>query len=199
MSVDDIPYQPPKHPDHESPASRLTLHHFVDSSQLGPWLPRMAPHNSDARQSQDTSEWPPAIILDLSYAAAALKAWGPKPFIEYVRGNSRDAYYGDGDGQDDDSMDGSGPSRVDAQMGNQTTVQPGSGRYNLRSGNNTSSISPKGRRIVDMMDIVTTLWMQSSRVNKIKREDAQASSLARNEGVKSWLQSQREVEGKQTE
>jgi hypothetical protein len=198
MSVDDISYQPPKHPDHESAASRLMLHHFVSSSELGPWLPRMAPNNSDVWQPQDTSEWPPAIILDLSYAAAALKAWGPKSFIEYVRGNSRDAYYGGGDGQDNDLMDGSGPSCVDAQMGDQTTVQPGSRPYNLHSKNNTS-ISPKRRRVVDMMDIVTALWMQSSRVNKIKRKDTQASSLACNEGVKLWLQSQREVEGKQTE
>jgi hypothetical protein len=149
----------------------------------------MGPHNSDARQPQDTSEWPPAIIVDLSYAAAALKAWSPNPFIEYVREQSRDAYYCDGDDQNDsNSMDGSGPSCVNARMCDQTTVQFGSG---LHSRNKTLSIPPKGRRhIADMMDIVSALWMQSSRVNKIKQEDAQALSLARNEGVKAWLQSQ---------
>jgi hypothetical protein len=194
LSVDDIPYQPPKDPDQERPASHLTLHHFVDLPQLGPWIPGMAPQNCDARQPQDTSEWPPAIIVDLFYAAAALNAWSPKPFIKYVREQSRDAYYDDSGDQDNDgnAIDGSGrPSLVDARMGDQTTGQSGSGRYAVSSRNKleTSSIRMKERRFADLMGGVSALWMQSSRVDELKPEDAHASSLARNEGVKTWLQS----------
>lgn len=68
--------------DEEGPASRLTLHH-LNIPQLGLIIPGLAPHNSDARQPQDTSEWPP---VDLFYAAAAMNAWSPEAFIKYVRG-----------------------------------------------------------------------------------------------------------------
>jgi hypothetical protein len=190
LTIDDIPYQPLGHP----PASRLTLHHFVDLPQLGTIIPGIAPNNSDARQPQDTSEWPPAIILDLIYAAAALNAWSPKPFIKYIREQSRNAYYDDGDNQDDsnstdgNSMDRSGPSRVDARMSDQTIGQSESGRYDLRTRKKISSIPLKERRFADLIDGVSALWMQSARVNKPKLEDA-SLSLARNEGVKMWLKS----------
>jgi len=191
LTVNDVPYHPPKEADEESPASRLTLHYFVDLPLLGVTIPNIAPHNSDARQPQDTSEWPPAIIVDLFYAVAAINAWSPKPFIKYVREQSRDAYYNDddnGDNDNDNASDSSGSSRVDAQMGDQTTGQSGSGRYALRSRNKTSNIPPKERRLADLMDGVSALWMRSSRVGKPKPEDVHASSL-RNEGVKMWLQS----------
>jgi hypothetical protein len=162
------------------------LQHFASLSQLGS-VPETAPHNSDARQPQDTTKWPPSIIVDLSYAAAALKAWSSHPFIEYAQGQTRDAYYGNSDDSNLMEASGSEPSCVDAQI-----VQSGSGRYNLVcSRNKASNIPPKGRHISDMMDVVSALWMRSSRVNKIKLEDAQASRLAcSNEGIKAWIQSQ---------
>jgi hypothetical protein len=128
LTVDDIPYHPLKEADQESPASRLTLHYFVNLPQLGPWIPNIAPQNSDARQPQDTSEWPPAIIVDLFYAVAAINAWSPKPFIKYVREQSRNAYYDDDDGENGNALDSSGSSHVDAQKGDQTTGRSGSGR-----------------------------------------------------------------------
>ena len=140
MTVDDIPYNPPNATDEEDPASRLTLHHFVDLPQLGRVIPNLAPHNSDARQPQDASEWPPAVIVDLFYAAAAMNAWSPKSFIEYVREQSNNAYY--------------------PEMGDQTTGQSGSGRYALRSRNRMSNVSLEERRFTDLMDGVYTLWIQ---------------------------------------
>jgi hypothetical protein len=184
LTVDDIPYQPA---DQESLASRLTLHHFVDLSRLGRVIPKFAPQNSDARQPQDTSEWPPAITVDLFYAVAAINAWSPKLFVKYVRKQSRDAYYDD----DDDC----GPSHVNARMGDQTTGQSGSRRYSLRSRNKTSNISPEKKRLSDLLGGVCALWMRSSRVGKPKPKDDRTLSLARNEGVKRWLQS---VEGPAT-
>ena len=153
----------------------------------------VAPHNSDARQPQDTSECPPAIILDLIYATAALNAWSPKSFKKYIREQSRDAYYDDCDNQDDGNLAGgnsmvSGQSHVDARLGDQTG-QSQSGDYGLRPRKKMASIPPKERRFADLIDGVSALWMQSARVNKPKLEDAHALSLTRNESVKMWLKS----------
>ncbi|KAF8345413.1 hypothetical protein F5887DRAFT_1192054 [Amanita rubescens] len=190
LTVDDIPYNQPNAADEEGPASRLTLHHFVDLPQLGRVIPNLAPHNCDARQPQDTSEWPPAVIVDLFYAVAAMNAWSPKSFIDYVREQSSDVYYPEGEDEDDDNVsDSSGSSHVDAQMGDQTTGQSGYGRYALRSRNRTSNVPPKESRLADLMNGVCALWMQSSRMGKKKTEDVHASNLSRNEGVKKWLES----------
>ncbi|KAF8341039.1 hypothetical protein F5887DRAFT_1076780 [Amanita rubescens] len=186
LTVDDIPYCPRRGANEASPDSRLTLHYFVDPLQLGDMITNNAPRNADARQPQDTSEWPPAIILDLFYAVAAMNAWSPKPFIKYVRERSKDAYHNSDDEDNDNVLDNSGPSHVDAQMGDQIT---GSKRYALRSRNKTSNIRPDARRFADLMDGVCALWMQSSRVDKPKPEDDHASSLTRDESVKMWLQS----------
>ena len=144
-----------------------------------------ARHNSDARQPHDTSEWPPAIIVNLSYAAAAMRAWSSKSFVKYVRERSKGAYYrGDASEDGDDNvLDSRGSSRIDAHMGDQTTGQ--FGHCALRIRNNT----PKEMRIADSMDCVTALWMLSSKLSNPKPEDDRASTLARNESVKMWLQS----------
>ncbi|KIK04236.1 hypothetical protein K443DRAFT_4711 [Laccaria amethystina LaAM-08-1] len=167
LTVDDIPYNLPNA---AGPASRLTLHHFADLPQPGSLIPNIAPHNSDARQPQDTSEWPPAVIVDLFYAAAAMNVWSPKSFIKYVREESSDAYCPEGEDEDEDNdnvSDSSGLSHVDAQMSDQTAGQPESGRYTLRA------------RAVDAV-------FEDGRE---KTEDAHASSLSRNESVKKLLES----------
>ena len=84
-TVDDIPYSPQREANEASPDSRLTLHYFVDLLELGDMITTGAPRNTDARQPQDTGEWPPAIILDLFYAVAAINAWSPKFFVKYAR------------------------------------------------------------------------------------------------------------------
>jgi hypothetical protein len=189
LTVDDIPYHPTKEADKESPASRLTLHHFVDSTELGVIIPRFAPHNFDARQPQDISEWPPAVIVDLFYAMAALNAWAPKSFIKYIRTLSRDTYYDDmpvDNGQDNGNVDGDVDH--DVQMGDQTTGQSASG-YDRICKTSTGQPQVKERCFADsdLIDGMSALWMKSSRVGKIKQEDVRASDLARNEGVKMWL------------
>lgn len=195
MTVDDIPYHLPNAANEEGPASRLTLHHFVDLPQLGVVIPNLAPHNSDARQPHDTSERPPAVIVDLFYAAAAMNAWSPKSFVKYVREQSSDAYYPEGEDEDNDNVsDSSGSSHVDARMGDQTTGRSGSRRYALRSKNSTSNVPAKERCFADLMDGVCALWMQTSQVGKKKTEDVHAaSSLSRSEGVQKWLESMEDL------
>ena len=174
----------------EDQQSRLTVHHFDD---LGPFVSSSGPHNFDARQPHDTSEWPPAVIVNFSYASAAMKAWSSDHFFKFVRERSKGTYYRDDDNEEDEDvedidnvLDSSGPSRIDAQMHDQAA---GQSSYKLRIRNTTSKIPPKEMYIADAMDCVTALWMQSSRVGKPKPEDDHASTLARNESVKMWLQS----------
>ena len=177
LSVDDIHYNPPNA---AGLASRLTLYHFADLSQPGSFIPDIAPHNRDVRQPQDTSEWPPAVIVDLVYTVAAMKVWSPKSFIKYVREQSSDAYYPEGEDQDEDNdnvLDSSGSSHVDAHMGDQTTGRSG---YALRSRRRTSNIPPKESSFADLMNGVYALWMQSSRMGKKMTEDAHAQGGPKN-------------------
>ncbi|KIK06021.1 hypothetical protein K443DRAFT_307311 [Laccaria amethystina LaAM-08-1] len=215
LAVDDIPHHLPIAADEEGPASRLTLHHF--NLALGNFIPNFAPHNSDARQPQETSQCPPALIIDLFYAAAAMNVWSPDSFIKYVREKSKDVYYPEGEDEGDNDVNddkinetNSGSNCIDAQMGDQTTGQSGSRHCALHSRNRTSNIPPKGSRFADLMNGVCALWVQSSRVGKKATEDSKkatedgkkatedgkkatedihASRLSRNEGVKKWLES----------
>jgi len=68
-------------------------------------LPALVPNNSDLREPEDTSEWPPAIVVNLFYASAALRAWAPMTFIQAIRTIVRDANY---DASDDGTPDGQG-------------------------------------------------------------------------------------------
>jgi hypothetical protein len=71
----------------------------------GSILSQFAPNNSDACEPQDTSEWPPAIILNVFYATAVLKAWGPQMFVKYVRERSKDADEDEDEGDDNEVED----------------------------------------------------------------------------------------------
>ena len=149
----------------------------------------MAPHNSNARQPHDTSEWPPAIIVDLFYASAALKAWSSNSFIQYVRERSKDAYYDEaGDQSEDNGQSGSKPYHLRSR-GKISTAQPkesGSGNYHLRSKQKTSTAQQND----DLMLGLCMLRKQmSSRMGKLKVEGVCASDLARNKGIEKWLQS----------
>ncbi|KAI9568229.1 hypothetical protein HD554DRAFT_2261547 [Boletus coccyginus] len=183
LTVDDIPYRQP--PNAGSPPNRLTLQH-IKPSELG-LLSQITPHNSDARQPQDTSKWPPAIIVDLSYAVAALQAWGPKTFIEYVRTNSRDVYYPD----DVEGGDGAGPSRAPTA---QAPHPSRSIRYKKPSERQAKAFNPEDQstsRKMDLHDVVLSLWMRAAREardeTKVPGSDV---ALADNENrIWAWLQS----------
>ena len=183
MSVNDIPFNRPEEADEEG-LTRFALQYFVDPSQLSAFL-TMVPHNSDARQPQDTREWPPAIIVDLLYASAALNAWSSKSFINYVRERSKNAYY------EADDQSGSGRYHLRSR-GKISTSQLKEGSHRLRSRHKISTAQPKETesRPDDLMLGVCALWKQtSSSASKRKPEGVRASDLARNKGVEEWLQS----------
>ncbi|KAI9568598.1 hypothetical protein HD554DRAFT_2191442 [Boletus coccyginus] len=183
LTVDDIPYHQP--PDAGSPANRLTLQHI--SSSPPPTLFHVGPHNSDARQPQDISQWPPAIITDLSYASTALRAWGTKDFIEYIRENSMDSYYED----DDDGRD--------VLRGPTTPHQPTARaeRYERWGARKGRAINPANQSIVgdmDMFDVLLNLpRIRAAREGKRRLPDSDAAVVADNENkIRAWLQSMEE-------
>ena len=65
---------------------RLTFQHFNNRDIVATLV---APHNSDARQS-DSNEWPPLFLFDVTYGSAALKMWGVPLFVNLARGHIRD-------------------------------------------------------------------------------------------------------------
>lgn len=84
--------------------SRLTFQHFNNHDVA---VALLAPHNSDARQS-DSNEWPPPLIFDVAYGCAALKTWGVPGFINLARQRTKDIYYDYDDNGDDENGDGGG-------------------------------------------------------------------------------------------
>ena len=190
MTVDDIPYNPGDVYE-QSPATRLTLQHFVGEDVLGRAINTFAPHNSDARQPEDTSEWPPATIIDHVYACSALKAWGPRPFIDFVWNRSKDIYYANiGDdvpigevGYADMSLGDQGPERF-----RRHTIR---NEYKMRTASFTDQSEKSS--FLSLMDGVAALWMRSSKEGKHKvHSDGVSDHTCNHDDIKMWLKSMEE-------
>ncbi|KAI9457852.1 hypothetical protein HD554DRAFT_2197886 [Boletus coccyginus] len=189
LTVDDIPCHQSSN---AGSPNRLTLQHIQPSQSVIAVLGQLCPHNTDARQPQDISQWPPAIIVDLAYAVAALQAWGPEAFIEDVRANSREAYYDyAGDMEGDDGEDA--PRDPTSQEPHQPT--PRTIRYEKRSAGKALAVNPAdeltpGR--MDMYDVVFSLWVRSAKEARDERRvpGSGAADVADKENkVETWLQS----------
>jgi isocitrate/isopropylmalate dehydrogenase len=144
-----------------------------------------APHNSDARQPQDINQWPLAIIADLSYASAVLRAWSQTPFVEYVRENSKDSYYREGDGDEDAS--GNRTAQVSRRARDERRVR--------RSGDRAQAVDPAEQTTcedMNMFDVVLALWMRAAREAASERRPpgSDAADVAANKNkIQTWLQS----------
>ena len=178
MSVDDIPYAR-KEENQANPTNRLTLHHIVESG-LGVLLPSIVPNNSDLREPGDTSQWPPAMVVDLFYASAALKAWAPKAFIQNAPAMAKDAYYND---PDDGISDGIDPNPY---------IPPESGarerRLDARNEKKARAAHPEEMQFSSVMDGVMALWMRSAGQGKGNRQRITASDLAHR--CQAWVDSE---------
>lgn len=187
LTVNDIPYNLPIQANQGIPASRLTLQHFV-TSKLGPVLSHFAPNNSDARQPQDTNNWPPAVILDIFYASAAVRSWGPKTFIKFVREISREYYYNDDNAESDNAMDDdtSGPGDPNTSVSDQPT--PRSARYASRTANKMQATDKQEEATFsDVMDGVLALWMHPSRKGQPKGQRTQSEFAQGHDDIQRWL------------
>ncbi|KXN83943.1 hypothetical protein AN958_00786 [Leucoagaricus sp. SymC.cos] len=184
LDVDDIPYNPPREENQASPASRLTLHYIVDSG-LGRMLPGIVPNNSDLREPEDTSTWPPVIILNLCYASAALCAWAPVTFRQTIRAMVKDTYY---DASDDstansqDEPDDTGP-RISKELSLRAQ------RLERRNERKLQAAHPGEMHLSSAMDGVLALWMRSKGRGKQILQTATDFKNARDK-VWSWIDSE---------
>lgn len=169
MTADDIPCHQSRNAG--SPPNRLTLQH-IQPSGLGPNLPQLAPHNPDARQPQDISQWPLPIIVDLSFAGAVLRAWGQKTFIEYVRENSRDFCYKSG--VEGDNGEDATPHPA-TQAPHPSTARTEQYRRRCRN---------KGD--MDVFDVLMALWTRAAREGERKLPGSDADNENK---VQTWVRS----------
>ncbi|KAG9310359.1 hypothetical protein JVU11DRAFT_9492 [Chiua virens] len=157
LGVEDVPYshQPPPT---AHPETRLTLQH-IRPDRIGPALRNLSPHNTDARQPEDMSLWPLAIIVDLRYGSAAVQAWGPQAFLDRVRTVAGHSY----DDDDDGKGEGKGKGR-----------SAGTGQYELRSRKKkTQAVDTTDQQTYsDAFDIVMMLWLRAAREGK-RRQSCQ--------------------------
>jgi hypothetical protein len=179
LAVDDIHYAP-GHPA-ERPASRLTLHHFADLSR-DPYFRLIASPNLDARQPQDTDQWPPALILDFVYGYAALKAWGPATFVDLVRKSTRDAYYDHTDTDESDVDRSFSPQPINAKRKQENDRDARAAARSKRK--HMGQLS----REDDLMDVVMALWKRAARKGRPQQQvDPASGAQGSRDRVQAWL------------
>jgi hypothetical protein len=143
-------------------------------------LPALVPNNSDLREPEDTSEWPPTIVFNLFYASAGLWAWAPMTFVQAVN----DANYA----SDDGTPDGQG------EPGNTGPCIPpeASARAQCLNTQNERRLGvahPGETQFSSAMDGVTALWMRSKRRIKGNLQTTTAPNVARDK-VQAWMDSE---------
>ena len=163
-------------------SSRLTFQHFNNCDDATAFL---APHNSDARQS-DSNEWPPPLLFDVAYGRAALKTWGVPLFVNLARGRTRDIFYpNDGDNDDGENGDGGGRSKKRSQQMLDRDAPVSRRAERRRDGwqasNNTDSQTP------DFADMILALWMHNARQGQRQARAIKAEKTR--EKVRTWLDS----------
>src|SRR5262245_32647576 len=143
---------------------------------------RLTSHNQDARQPADTSEWPPAMVIDFWYGCAVLRAWGIEESVSSLNDIAGAAYY-----------DQLGEDLKDDSAG---VHQPIPGRSRTVRGNSTTSRADRYKKPQDrqqgldmghVIDAVSCLWMKSAK----RRPESQATRCRQKveyrQKVQDWL------------
>ncbi|KAG9311577.1 hypothetical protein JVU11DRAFT_7785 [Chiua virens] len=187
LGVDDVQYYHPRNADSPSPENRLTVQYIQPTASESVMLPLFGPHNSDARQPEDLDQWPPAIIVDLCYAAAILQEFGPSTFRSHIQDIADDHYYGrDMGGGDAGGNDGEDASR------DWIPQRPSSARIvqcNLRSATSKAQAgtSSDRRTRAAMFDGIMALWLRAARQGKGRQHEGDVADNKNK--VQTWLQS----------
>jgi len=190
--VDDIPLHPQK--DQASPTNRLTLQFIDDSRFVGSSLPVDAPNNSDLREPTDTTNWPPAVLTDMAYASAVLKAWGSKPFLDTLLAIGKPILFKDLD-ESNNEPDDTTPC-IFPDPGARTPMADARAQH-LHTRNLMKAMPSHQEETTrdSMMDGVLGLWTRSTRQDKGKQEREAALELARTcHKVKAWIDSGPELD-----
>ncbi|KAF8960923.1 hypothetical protein BDZ97DRAFT_1940255 [Flammula alnicola] len=143
--------------------SRLTFQHFSNKDRV---VALLAPHNSDARQS-DSNDWPPPLIFDVAYGCVALKTWGVTEFVQFAQEHTKEIYYN----YDDNECDRDAPA-----------ARQGKVRHVGRFSSDTED-SQEG----NIADVVMGLWVLNARKGARQAEAMKAESTR--EKVRTWLES----------
>jgi hypothetical protein len=184
-------------------SSRLIFQHFNTNDPL---VAIVAPHNSDAKQS-DSNEWPPPIIFDVAYGCAVLKTWGVIDFLQFAWKRTRGTYY-DFDDDNENNDGGGGGDAGDAGGGGDSNGGDGSDKQaNVRRSKRIHNQArnreaAKGKKALnvgrlarntedgragDIADMVMALWVQNAK--KCPRQ-AHAMQVDSNwDKVRTWLES----------
>lgn len=178
LSVHDIPRNLRDGENQTIRTNRITVHHIVDSG-LGTLLPPIVPNNSDLREPADTSEWPPAVIINLLYTSAVLQAWAPESFQQTMRTMTGGIYYNLNDEQGDEqgNIDPSNSARREQRLNTQNMKKARRGETG----------------ILEVMCGVMALRMSSARQGNLKGNRQRTTDLEefpRQDRVKMWLRPQ---------
>lgn len=178
--------------------SRLTFQNFNNHD---PVTTLIAPHNSDARQS-DSNEWPPPLIFDVAYGCAGLNTWGVPTFMNFARERTRNIYYNQVDNGDDENGGGAGGSGGGGggDGGNGGGVSGHGEKHSQQMSDRAARANRWAARGVglqasntvdsqasDVADMVLALWMQNA--GKAQRQAHAMKAGRTREKVRTWLDS----------
>ena len=173
MRVDDVPLvMPPDFvtqslqldPSHAD--RRLTFQNFTFQDAVAMYV---SPHNSVARQSNGSNNWPPRFLFDICYGCAALKTWGVKEFVKFVEEETKEIYYTNDYNTEDVEHDERDVTVRAKQVGGRSQAQ-----------------TPTAKA-PDVMDLLVGLWMCNARKD-MQRARMMEQQRVR-DSVEKWLQS----------
>jgi hypothetical protein len=171
LDVDDVQYTGP----HEN------IPKFI-GDVTDPFFLSAIHNNSDARQPDDDSAWPPALIFDFFYGCAALNAWGEKPFKTFVKKLNSGNYYHEaksGESNDDGRYKQEGTSQ---QAMDRRARREAEERKRKRDDQEEYGWDSFG----ETMDLMMGLWMRQARKRQPK-QDVPEVDHSKQEIVRAWL------------
>lgn len=160
--------------------SRITMQYFTAHWKAVEL--RAAPHNSDARLSLQSQDFPTTLLLDYVYGCAALKKWANHDFYESLKTLARDDFYNNEASED-------GIARDDLSCNGSADDENGRGKFRSHiSSNNQKQVKQrkhaprnkvnKARRgdSPTIQDMVMTLWLLNAKKAR-SRKDAENPDL----------------------
>lgn len=148
---------------------------------MGTALPSIVPNNSDLREPEDTSEWPPAVIINSFYISAVLQEWAPDPFIQILRTSAIKTYYNFDDSNDEAGDEAS--VETNPQAGPSSLPAPISSWTQRLLARNIKKMQSERTSLSELMDGVLAFRMRSSQSNKENTD----WDLSRQERVTKWV------------
>ena len=150
---------------------------------MGTALPSIVPNNSDLREPADTSEWPPAVIINSFYISAVLQEWAPDPFIQILRTSAIKTYYNFNGSADEPKAGVEAGVETNPQAGFSDLPAPISSRAERLLARNLKKMQSEGTSLSELMDGVLAFRMRSSQSNKVNTD----WDLSRQDRVTKWV------------